>query len=67
MDEQLPNTNVPEESKPSDPNQQLSNADLGGVVGGIAMHPIQPPTPPDPQSGPPGSSKTNSSENSSAM
>jgi hypothetical protein len=34
MDEQLPNNNVPEESKPSDPNQ-LSNADLDGVTGGV--------------------------------
>jgi hypothetical protein len=35
MDEQLPNTNIPEESKPSDPNQQLSKADLDDVVGGV--------------------------------
>jgi len=33
-DVKLPNTNVPEESKPSDPNQQLSNTELDGVVGG---------------------------------
>jgi len=35
MDAQLPNTNVPEESKPSEPNQQLSDTDLNAVVGGV--------------------------------
>lgn len=34
MDAQLPNNNVPEESKPSDPNPQPSNTELDGVVGG---------------------------------
>jgi len=62
MDEQLPNTNVPEESKPSDPNQQLRNADLNGVVGGLRIaFPIPPSPPPDLQGGPPSS---NSSKNS---
>jgi hypothetical protein len=50
MDAQLPNANVPEESRPnvpeeskaSDPNQQLSDTDLNGVVGGVKK-PTAPP------------------------
>lgn len=63
-DVKLPDANEPE----SKPCEQLSKADLDGVVGGLKMViPIPTTPPPDPQGGPPGSSKTNSQENSSAM
>lgn len=45
MDAQLPNTNLPEESKPSDPNPQLSNTELDGVVGGVKKPPVDPKVP----------------------
>jgi hypothetical protein len=46
MDAQLPNNNVPEELKASDPNQQLSSTDLDSVVGGGTKPAADPPKQP---------------------